>query len=228
MRGTRLQPGHAKEILVVAVILIVVARRWQRDGHPQLGLIGPSELGTHHANDLIGTLVENDGAANDRGVASEALLPCLVRQHRNQAGAGLVFFGGKYSTKRGPYFEHVEILRRHLRAVQEFGVRVVTAEVERGSVHYSCGRKDVFPIGRIAEVGRGDGNVAEVGESTVLRPQRDKISGIRYPAGIQQYGVGHREHGNVGANAEREREHRHDGEARRLGQLADCVAKLVR
>ena len=58
--------------------------------------------------------------------------------------------------------------------------------------------------------------------------QGHEVGGVRNAAGVQQHRIGDRKDGDVGANAQSQSEHGHDGEARRLGELPDGVTKFLR
>ena len=76
----------------------------------------------------------------------------------------------------------------------------------------------------IAEIGRGDANVFQVSEREIASAQCHHAASVRDAARVQQYGVGHREDGDVGADTERERQDGNHGKAGRLAQLTHCVA----
>ena len=94
------------------------------------------------------------------GSAAKPLMPGLIRQNDNQAGARLVLFRCKYSTEGRPHLEHVEVAGRNPRALHQFGVGVLAAEVEAAAVHYGSAREDVLAFGGIGKIGRRQRDIA--------------------------------------------------------------------
>ena len=60
-----------------------------------------------------------------------------------------------------------------------------------------------------------------------MSTQRYEVSGVRNSAGIQQHSIRDREDGDIGADAECERQHGDNGKPRRVGELANRVTKLM-
>ena len=79
----------------------------------------------------------------------------------------------------------------------------------------------------IGEIGRGQGNIAEVGHGTIADAQSHQPARMRNAAGIQQDGIGDREHGDIRTDAQCQRQHGDQGKSRRLAQLAESVTKLM-
>ena len=61
-----------------------------------------------------------------------------------------------------------------------------------------------------------------------LRPDHDQLIGLGIRHGRKQRGIDHGEDGGVGADAEGQRKHSCDGEARRLAQLPQRVAQILK
>ena len=79
----------------------------------------------------------------------------------------------------------------------------------------------------IAEVGRRDADVVQIGERHVARAQRHQPAGMRNSTGIQQHRVGHGEDRDVGADAQRQRQHRNQREAGRVPQLTKRITQFL-
>ena len=126
----RLQARHRKQVFVIAIVRIVIARRRKRDRHPKLCLVWPVERRPHHAHHAKRLIVEHQRLANDVGIRAEALLPRPIRQHGFIAGAGLVFFRREHAPQVGPDIERIEPARRNFGAIQQFRIAVFAGVVE--------------------------------------------------------------------------------------------------
>ena len=140
--------------------MVVITSGGKRDWNPEFRLIGPVEFRTHDADNPIRSLIQNNGTANDVRVRAKPLVPGLIRQNDNQAGARLILLWSKDSTERGLYLEYVEIARRNPGTLHQFRVGVLATEIEAAAVHDGNVRKDVLAFGGIGKIGRRQRDIA--------------------------------------------------------------------
>ena len=171
--------------------------------------------------------IDGNGLPQQRGIVAEPALPQSVADQRNRRPAGRLLIGGKSPTQQ----------RRHAESLEEPG-------------GYTC-RTDTLGIATVREVGRARTERGDFGETPALFPPLAHVGvggrdrGLaRFEARIvcpddgepvrfrkrqraKQRGVDQAEDGGASPDAEREREHRHGGEAGVLQQLAEGEFEVV-
>jgi hypothetical protein len=191
---------------------------------PDVGLAGAAKAGRHHANDRERPLAEADGAANGAGVTAEPPHPELVANDRSQRTAGRF-------VRR---LEDAASLRRDAKDGEESGRdpnggRVVARPTDRHAGFAACvvghGVERRCAVVPVVKVGRRD-TAAHARVAPMRRDRHDPL-GMRVGQRSQQHRIDHGEDGGVGADAERQGSHGHNGERRLPPQRTPGVAEVL-
>jgi len=197
-----------------------------RGRHPEGGVrLGERKAVGHDADDAPGLAAQLDRLLEHVVTPAETALPHAVRQYDDEVVAGLVLGGREQAAERGPDAEHVEQVGRRVRADQALGLAPAR---ERGSpaVEHGKGVERRAAVAVILDVQVRVPVLVEV-DSRVGHPDHRDPVGVRVRQRPQQHAAGHAEHGRAGADAERQRDDRHDREARAAAQDAERVADVV-
>ena len=172
----------------------------------------------HDADDFPRLAVERDRLADQRGAAAESRLPDLVAQDAHRRSVRRVFVLVKVAAERRQDAERRQERRAHAQAVQLLGIAVAGQRevvecrdadgVERARV-----RADLL-IARPRQ--RGDRRR----QLRVAAPERDERLRMRNGDGVEDQAIVDREQCGVGADADRDRQHRDQREAGTLPQRA--------
>jgi len=180
----------------------------------------------HDPDDREERAVERDGLADDRRVAAEALAPETMADHRDalaRVGGTL----GKARAEHRLHAEHQEEIRRGLDGVDALwiaaglGQRQLRIPPRRGFVEH------LRQAAIVDEVDRRNPLVRQP-LAVVGLPHRCQAIGIGIRQRAQNHAVEDAENGRGRADAQRERQHRGDGEARRAAQQAPAEADVLK
>src|SRR5262249_30010080 len=146
------QSGHGKQVFVITEILVEETIRRQRKRRPELSLIRPAKLRTHHADHLIGLLVQLQLASNDVRIAAEALLPRGIRQNYGVVGIRLVIFHTEVASEIRLHLEDIEPATRHSRSLQTHRLTVTRRIVKATRLHDGRRIENVAAFKRVLKI----------------------------------------------------------------------------
>ena len=181
------------------------------------------ESGRHHADDRGGSAADAHRPSEDAGIAAEAPLPGALAEDDDVGLPRHLFFLGEAAPKHGIHLEEFE------RVPRDRGIRHALGPLracERGGAGRVCGDafEDRVLLAPIQEVGGRDR------KASVLRHHfvhADQTIRIRVGQWLQEHPVDDAEDDARCADPERERQHCHDGEARRLRQLSNRISHVA-
>ncbi len=175
----------------------------------------------------MGLAVEDDGAADDRSVATEAVLPDRVTQDDDRGGAALLVVRLERAAQCRLDPEDLEIVGRYQHAVQPRGLPAAGQRHAQSSRGRQRLERSAEPL-PVQEIERAD---------AVARRRRrrfehtDDAFGLGIRERLQQHGIDQAEHGSVGANANRHHPDRDGGKAaipqQQLQPVADVTQERV-
>ena len=210
-----------------------LAHRDRHVEHRRAAERGALEVARRDADDRVRLAVDDDVLLEHLRVGAELVRPVGVAEHRHELSAdGLVVSRIEQATEGGPDAEHREVGTgdHHPGAVQrlvvvgdvgpEQHVRREPAELRLRSFEVA---KHLVAEDRVAVAGR-----AAALASRVRARSADVDETLRFVHGerTQEHLVERREDGGIGADAEREGEHRDGRDERRLGQRAEGEAEV--
>ena len=205
---------------------ILVALLGEPGGHPETRhAAGIRETRRHDADDREGLVVEPDGLADHRRIASELRFPEGVGEQHRPRRAGTVVGRREETTERGRRAEQRQQLVRHRLALEPAGL-AVTDEIARGAVARADRLEGAAHPLPVAEVRRRDLHLRVTPERLVL-PEAHQPIGLGEGQRTQERVVENRERRGRGADAERRHEDRRQREARRARQRPDGVAEVL-
>ncbi len=228
---SRLQPADHVDPRVVAPLRLapdpVLETEERREDVG--GLPAPVEIPRHDADHREALPAQDEGAAEDAGVAAESPLPESLAQEDDAVGARLLLLRAERPAEDRSLPERRERPRRDLPPVDALGLAhgvrrpAHGAEDEVLPVVAGDGLEDRALVAQVLEVRHGEAHLRDL-----LRPlgEEHEAPGLRVRQGPQQDGVHHAEDRGVGADAERERGHGDDGEAGRAPQRAHREANV--
>ena len=228
--GLRLFEGHAGPQPPQCAEPVVAAGELFRREHQGLPEAGPAAIeasGGQDADDFMGLAVEDEGAADDRRVATEAVLPDRVTQDDDRGGAALLVVRLERAAQCRLDPEDVEIVGRYQHAVQPRGLPAADQRHAQSSRGRQRLERSAEPL-PVQEIERAD---------AVARRRRrrfehtDDAFGLGIRERPQQHGIHQAEHGSVGANANRHHPDRDGGKAaipqQQLQPVADVTQERV-
>lgn len=179
------------------------------------------EARRHHADDGGRPVVDANRLSDDGWVAAVAALPQLVTQDGDWCGAGSLVGGDEIASEDRALAEHAERVGAQAGDV----VAVRRADAIAKTIAEAAGADD----GHVVE-GRGAG--APVFEVRVRHHAAagdvdDPVLGIDARKAPEERRVRDREHGDVDADADGERQHGNRGEARVAAELTQCAARIA-
>ena len=212
MVGPEACESQAAEIPQLDLVLVEVVRL------PELRLrCGKRQRRRHHADDLDTVPIDLDHPTDDTGVAAEARLPEPVAEDGHRRGAGTPILSGEDPAQPRRCAHHLEERRGHegrldsLRVLRAGEARLVLAD-QRHPVQGA-------DLPRVEEVQRiRHRQLVELHHSGGVVREDDEPIGVRERKRTQQYRVHDGEDGEVGGDADRQRQHRDRREARAGGK----------
>ena len=136
----------------------------------------------------------------------------------------LVLFRLEDAAHERPDSEDVEPLPGDLGRHQPLGARRGKV-VETLFIRGGGGREYLPAVAHVGETRDGNDNAREI-QLLVFDPDGEHAGRVRHAGRMQKQPVDHAENHGVGADAERERQHRHGREAGILRQHAQTVSKV--
>jgi hypothetical protein len=164
----------------------------------------------------VDPVVHLESPAHDVRVAAETVLPEPVAEHQHGLGAGLVLTGAEPAPEQRPHPEDLEIIGRDHAGLHPAGL-APAEENERHGVVLDQGLKRAAPLTVVGELRHREPRVVHPAEGRGL-PEVDQALSVLVRQRTQQHAADHAEHGRVGADAERQGQHRDQGEAGALPQ----------
>jgi len=210
-RHAGLEAGYNRSIIVSAAVHHLVVHP-NPEGREQLRAFRSDKVAWQYADD--GEHLGIQGQRFSHGVrrASEAPLPQAVAQDHHRLGSLLFFLGHKLAAPN----------RFHAQRMQKVGGNCAAADVLRfvdaGEIKVpglKCRhlRENVVQPSPVEVVGVGNGDVRL---PWVCLTQHHQPARIAERQRLEQHGVHHTKDCGIGPDAERQRNHRDRGEARRL------------
>ncbi len=204
-------------------------RRLDGDGHRGddvgLGVRGKLETRGSDADDEALLIVDLRAAAHHGGVPGETILPEIVSQEHDLPCPRAGVAGLDPAAENRPDTEGVEGARGHHEC--RHPERIAHAEDRRLSRAVRAeGIERLLPAGEVHVVAEG---VERLGDSGALVAvvQGDEPVGLGVAEGPEKHRLHHGEDRDVGAHAERERQHRGEGEARLANEPPGGMAQVV-
>jgi hypothetical protein len=228
-RGAGLEPAdeveHARPTQVDEVGIGVV----QRHRRPQLhrrssALDRMTEAFRHDADDGDRIVIEPHRPSDHRPLAAEPLLPQIVRDQGHVADVALVVGLGKVAPQHGRRAEQREVVVAHYRGLDPLGlVRAGQVDVDRPHGGQVADRRHFRE--EIVVFGLRHGHLTPFAAQQ-LGPEAHQLIRLRIRQRLEQHRVDHAEDRGVGADAQRERQHGHDGERRAPPEPAQRESKI--
>ena len=227
-RRVRLQASHHTDASPRAARRGGVERGWHEEADRVARAVlgqGPESL-RHHADHGVRLAVERERASEDRAIAAELRMPERVRQDDHASAAGVILVRAEHAAERGRGAEQREEIGGHLFAQDLHGF----PGSREGAGHAGVAREALERLGEpvVFEVGRRDAKARRrrAARRRHLRQLHEPI-GVRVGQRPEQHAIDNAEHGSVGADAERDRQDGHRGEAGRPPERAQGVSDLV-
>jgi hypothetical protein len=184
---------------------------------------GQPEIRRHHADHRAEPAVQLDGSAHHRGVAAEAALPQPVAEQRDIVAARKVLLRGERPPEQRPTAQRLEEVGRHLGCGNPLRLRAARQVRFRRTVGGELLKAaDRFPVveqfrPRKRNLFRGGERVPDghhpVRPAVRQRPQQHRVEDAHDCA--------------VGADPERQRDHRHSREPGPPGKLPESEAEVL-
>jgi len=191
---------------------------------PELNVVAIAEAGGKDSDDLHGLIIEGDGFADDRAVASEMALPEAVSEYCDARGAESSFGREKDAPENGLNAEKRENGSRSDHSWDPFG-RAESSEIEAQAVNRgNFGEGTVLRL-EIEEVGGREGSFGKMG---LRLPEPNEFVGRRIGERTHKDGVDHAEDGGVGTNAESKGEDSDKGEATTTEEYTQAEANILK
>ncbi len=229
-RHSRFEPGDCVEVPDVACFeeFALHVERGQRNRprreHPRLGASRVIEAVRHDADDGVRHTVQAGALADRLWACAEVLAPELLAEDDHWFVRRRIGRAAERPAVQRRHAEHVEVAGGDDRAGDAH--RVVAGRRHGDGVFAvtrEC-RQRPLSSGYVHEVA---GRVVALRRLGATAPDLDYRLGVRVWQRPQEDAVDDAEDGGVGADAKREREDRHDGEAGVLDERPDRVANVV-
>ncbi len=181
------------------------------------------------ADDLGATPVESDESSDYRRIRTEAPLPEAVTDdsgRRSPCRTGRHVLRSEAAPQDGSDAERVEEARRHLQSIDALDGISVHRQVEEAlGVGLEALEGLALPL-PVDEVRRRDIAAIET-EPLHAVPDAHQPGGLVIRQRAQEHSIHDAENRRVGPDPERQRGHRHQGEARLPEQIPRCVAQVL-
>jgi hypothetical protein len=215
-----LQPRDQRQIVAAE---LVPARFLDGPGHPQLfGVAGEPERRRHHAQHPERAAIQSDVAADDRRIGAEPADPQLLAQHHDLLAPQAIVAGAEHGAEHRRNAVNIEEIAAHDAADQAF--RILTfADVEAAAVldgNAGERRGALVPGVETARRGRPWTAAPQLG-------QEDEPLRFRHWQWPQHHRMDNAEDRRRRPDAERERQHRDDGESKVLAQLTNGKREIL-
>ncbi|HWT44914.1 MAG TPA: hypothetical protein VN085_03070 [Vicinamibacterales bacterium] len=178
------------------------------------------ELARHDRQDRSRPSVQREGRADNCGIGAEPPHPDAVPEHD---AVGIRVAAVKGVTDEGAHAEHVEERRRDAGAGNLLGI-AAPREGEREVTDRGHPGKARRLRAEVHHPRGGERRRLAVGFPV---PQEHDVARIGERQRTEQHGVDDAEDGRVGADADRQRQQRHDREARRPPQPAHRIVDVL-
>ena len=209
-----------------------VEARLHHERHPHVGRPAhrfPEETGRRHADDRDVLPLDDQARADDRRIAAKSPLPEGVAQHGHSGVAGrLVVLWSEGPAHQRPHAQHRKKLTGNELHPGLFGPAdgpgSADVQAREAVLRREHAREGIHLVADPLE--------QRIGEILFLSArcddvEDDELRGVLDRESREQDRVDEGEDGRVGADAQREREHRDRGEARRCAQQAPRVAQVL-
>jgi hypothetical protein len=205
-----------------AAVLIAIGEEPER--HEDVAAGEKTKVLRQHADDGIAVAAELDGLADHAGVAAEPALPEAVAEDHRARGPGLVVIGSvEAAEERLHAGERQQVGGGH---AAQHALRLARgSEIEALAARGGEAGKEVARLRAPVEIVEpGAGRMGEVGRGLVEDDHALRIGKGHRP---QEREADHAEEHRVGADAERQREHRDGRESGRFAQGTKAVPQVL-
>jgi hypothetical protein len=229
-RHAILEPGHHAVIEPAAPLRRLLIGERHRYPHVRRRVVElrpaarEDERRRHDADDRVRLAIERDRLPDRAGASAVAPLPQRPTDQRDVAARPILRRRDRASERRIDAQQRKEA-GRNPRAHDPLGI-AGSRQLERHVEEGPDGLKRLLLPLEVEQVWWGEGRAIEAGAGRAL-VEGDELLGRGEAQRPDQQRVDQAEHGRVGADAERQNEHHHDGKAGRACQAAGGVAKVV-
>src|SRR6185437_10791173 len=175
---------------------------------------------SHHSHNFVRLRIELDGLTYDVSVAAKDTLPRLVGENCLVVSARLIFLGAKILAENRARPKGLQPLPGDVRSQQALRQAVAHVVVVTRSSHRGRG-KHLLAVAHIGEIGQRHLNALQV-ELVIFGADGQKPARIGYSCRMEKQAINYAEDGGIGSYAQRQGEHRHDGESWRLAQAPNA------
>ena len=190
------------------------------------------EARRRHPNDGVRCAIQGDGLADELVIGTELARPQAVAQNHFRVAADfLVPVGNKGATAIGLDAEDIEEVTAHERGVQLLRLGL-TAPIQRdGKGDGRQAGENVVLVAVVLVIGERSAGELEVGIGVerygVAREKLRQTRRFLDRQRVEEDRVDNRENGGVGPDAQRQREHGHEGEAGALLEHAQAAPQVL-
>ncbi len=225
-RGLRTPPRHHPHPVVARVHDGDVVHHAGRPDVRMMLHFDPAEARPRDADHLQRLAIHHHGLPERARIGIEAIAPELVAQNRHGMGfrSAIVLLGDQPAERR-PHAQKAEVVARHILELGELhSVRALAAEAALG--HAGARRR---PIEHIRAPGQVE--IQRIRDKSLPPAARavevDELLGMGHRQHAQHQRVYQREDRRVGADAQRQRQHRRRRESRVAQQAAQRVSGVL-
>src|SRR5262245_3386501 len=209
--------------------MIVAVRQYFRgesDGNPDAGvLIQKLETGWHHPDYGVTYVVEQDIAAGDVAIRAVPVLPQTMTDDGDIACAGL-FIGGEKPPSHDRFDAEQWKEAGGYSGGRDLPRLAVAGQIEGARFDRGHLLKDLILRPPISVVARSRAYMKEADERRLF-PNHHQSVRLAIRRRLEQNGIDHTENSRVRADAERQRQNRHNSEAGILHQHSRAVAQIL-
>ncbi len=171
-------------------------------------------------------IVDPDRLTDDRRIAAERARPEPVADHDDRRPALRRLLGREPASRNRVHAEHREQIVRHLERLKP-GRLAAIRRVVHLAAHEEGDLLRALAALLVVEEVRERGRLARRARVAIRFPEDGEPIDVANRRAPQEHGVDHAEDGGVGADAERQRQKRHDRETGIGGQQPQRVAEIL-
>src|ERR1700678_2127430 len=226
-RYSRLEASDGAVLEVVRLILLFIGS--ETHGHPHIAMVQPArvkgklEAARHDADDGVGTAIEIDGFSNDLRIGLKALAPQGITDQGNGRRVFVLALGEAAAQHR----LYAEQGKQRSGDALGFCLKRFACAADFESSLKKAGnlRKGMVVAGEADHIGRRNIDGVELVFNALV--QADNAVRLIEGQWPQQHGFNDGIDSSYAADADGQRQHSGQSEARRLAQLAQAEAKIA-
>ena len=229
-RHAGLEAAHDRHPAAATIVEIVPGRRHLRLHHHRHDDVAVRadldaiEPGRRYADDRHRMAIDDNGAIENRGVATETPLPEAVAEHGDgMRSRRTVVSIVEYAPQGRTHAKDIKVVAADDVAVDALGAALPRDSHSRGKPREKPG-EDFVTVAKILVHRIGEGHPVERAALKGARPvEKNQLRGVAHRQPPQQHLVHQRENGSVGPHPESERQDDDQAEAEVLAQAAEGV-----